>query len=164
MSWVALAVLVVTTGILASYTARFQATTLWAGKKLAGKQLSEQMPRGFQDAITPKSQDKRNMITPVSYVVIIVLGCIQAWYVGIVAIIGALFVGAIADRFIPDKLEYYLLRVAWALDNREADYRKKNDMMRADAAHHMADSVKGLIEGIHGTGERVPIMREAKRM
>ena len=164
MIWMALTVLVVTTGVLASYTARFQATTLWAGKVLAGKELSEQMPRGFQDAITPKNQNRRNTIIPILYLAIIVLGCMQAWYVCIAAVIVALVAGAIADRFIPDKLEYYLLRVAWALDNREADYRKENDLMRADAARHMASSVKGLIEAVHGTAQKVPSMREAKRI
>jgi len=160
----ALAVLVVATGVVASYTARFQATTLWAGKKLAGKELSEQMPRGFQDAITPESQNRRNMLNFALYVAIMVLGSIQAWYAGVIAIIATLVASAIADRFIPNDLEYYLIRVAWALDNREADYRKQNDLMRADATHQMADSIKGLIEEVHSTGDKVPPIRKAKRM
>jgi len=151
-------------GILSSYTARFQATTLWAGKKLSGHEFAEQMPRGFQDAITPKNQDRRNIIIPILYLTIIILGSIQTWYAGIVAVIATLFIKAIADRFIPADLEYYLLRIAWALDNREADHRKENDLMRADAAHEMADLVKELIIKIHSTGEKVPPFRKAKRI
>jgi hypothetical protein len=164
MYLIILATFSLSAGILGAYTSRVQATTLWAGKILAGYEFSQQMPRGFQDAITPKSQTIRNLVVHLSFILILVFGSLQAWYLGIVALFAAYLTYMIAAILIPDDLEYYLLRLISKLDNREADYRKNNDVMRADAAHEMSVRLKDLLLEIHGKGMRVPLISDTRKM
>lgn len=164
MYLIVLAGLALLTGIIASYTNKVQATTLWAGKILAGNEFAEQLPTGFQDAITPKSQNTRNLLLPILLISILVFGSFQAWYLGVTALIVTFFIYVIAARFISDDLEYYLLRLISAMDNREADYRKNNDSLRADAAHEMSEQLRDLLHTIHGQGMKVPLISDIRKM
>jgi hypothetical protein len=132
---------------------------------MAGREFEKQMPTGFQDAITPKSQDRRNTFLPILLLAIFILGSFfVAWHAGVVALIARAFVYGMASRFMPDDLEYYLLRRISAMDNREADYRKNNDLMRAEAAHDMAERLKDALLLVHGQDRKVPQMREIRNM
>lgn len=59
---------------IGAFAGRMQPTTLWVGKKIAPADMEAELPRGFQDAITPKIQDTFNIILPICYVAILILG------------------------------------------------------------------------------------------
>jgi hypothetical protein len=50
------------------------------------------------------------------------------------------------------------------MDNREADYRKNNDLMRAEAAHDIAERLKDVLLLVHGQNMKIPQIREIRSM
>ena len=66
--------LTITCAIISAYKGKLQAVTLWAGRRIGIPDFESQQPRGFQDAITPKSQTIMNGIVLVLYIAIIVSG------------------------------------------------------------------------------------------
>jgi hypothetical protein len=163
MDWFILALLTFLTGLVSAYTGRVQAATLWIGKKIAPSGIPGAPSNGFQDAITPKSQTLRNVLVPVLFLGLLVYGFLKAWYVGVSAVATALVVNAVASRALPNTADYWLMYVIRFLDNREADYRRDNDHMRADAAHHISDLVKSMYKEVAGQDLHVPPIRETRK-
>jgi hypothetical protein len=127
--------------VLLAYTMRIQKTTLYVGKKIAeGNELA---PRnGFQNAITPKAQNYRNWTTFILFAVIAVLAFRIAWYWALVAIIAIIPLSVIiANLFLPKSLAFYIRVIFLDLARRSADYRKKGDAVRADAAKDIGKDV-----------------------
>ena len=54
-----------------------QATTLYVVKKIAPVDSDHLMSRGLQDAITPRLQDKLNLMLPIAYISIVILGTFE---------------------------------------------------------------------------------------
>ncbi len=148
-------------GAFASY---MQATTLFIGKKIALQGMEDEMPRGFQDAITPKVQDIANTILPASYIAILILGSLQSWYFGIL-LLTLSFVGmAIFKKFIPNKLNFYLKIVMYFMANKVADYAKSGDVMRVEAARDVLDNVGTFYLQVKDQDMTVPSFDEIKQM
>lgn len=126
-----------------------QATTLYVGKKIAPVDSDTLMSRGLQDAITPRFQDKLNLILPIAYISIVILGTFEAWYLGIVSVI-LVFVLSIFIKilFIPKKMAIYVKYILHDLQNRQADYAKSGDKLRAEAAEEMAERVFELLNNL----------------
>ena len=79
--------------VLFAYTMKFQQATLYWGKRIAP--YNELLPAGLQDAITPKSQTNRNIISVFLLIIAAVAGFfIFRWYVGIIGPVIVLFLGA----------------------------------------------------------------------
>ena len=91
-----------------------------------------------------------------------VVGSIIKWYAGIAGLAIAVFASGIAGRFISNDLERYLLGLIKDMARREADYRKTNDTMRADAAHDMLERLSILLSQIHSKALPVLSMKEAR--
>lgn len=151
------------TAWLFAYTGKVQSTTLWAGRRIGEPEFESQHPKGFQDAITPKAQTTMNILVFILYFAILVIGSIIKWYVGVAGVVIALFSSVIIGRFLSNDLERYLLSLINNMARREADYRKDNDTMRADAAHDMLERLSLLLKEIHGKEMAVPSMKEARQ-
>jgi hypothetical protein len=161
MTIVLLGLIALTAG-LSGYTGRVQCTTLWAGRRIGEPEFETQNPKGYQDAITPKAQNVRNTAVFILYFVILVVGSIIKWYVGIVGVVIAFSSGNIAAGFFSNDLERYILGLINDMARREADYRKESDSMRADAAHDMLERLSLLLMEVHDKALPVPSMREAR--
>jgi magnesium-transporting ATPase (P-type) len=146
------------------YRSKMQVTTLLAGKRIAPEGMDADAPRGLQDAITPKLQDTFNIILPISYVIILILGSIRIWYLGIVLLVAAFAFEAIIQRFYPQDLNTYLRAIIGAMINKMADYKKTGDEMRADAAAEILEELDNLYAEIRDQKPPVPLIREAQQM
>jgi len=164
MHLVALIILVVVCGTLWPYARRVHATSLWAGRKIAAPEFLAQNPAGLQSAIMPKRQRWLNLLVLTLSVVIPVYGWWQAWYLGIAALLANNVVMTIAGYFTSNNLEIYLIGITLSLLGREADFRKKNDHMRADVAQDIRQLLDDLLDEIHGQGRTVPSIKEARSM
>jgi ABC-type multidrug transport system fused ATPase/permease subunit len=151
------------TAWLFAYTGKVQSATLWAGRRIGEPEFETQNPKGFQDAITPKAQTTTNILVFILYFAILVMGSIIKWNAGTAGVVIAVFASVIMGRFLSNDLDRYLLGLTNNMARREADYRKDNDTMRADAAHDMLERLSLLLTEIHGKGVSVPSIKEARR-
>ena len=158
----ALIILIPINGILSAYTSKFQSTTLWAGKKIASEELKDIKPNGYQDAITPKVQNIRNILKIILSISIFIIGTIKIWYLGVFGLVCVFIISNIASKCIPDKIEFYLFKIFTSLVNREANYLKNNDEMRAEACADICYRLEKLISEIRETNIKVPSIYEAK--
>lgn len=149
-------------GVLLAAASRIQSTTLWAGRAIAPRGSEALMPTGVQDAITPRWQTRLNLAWIVGLVVLLVAGSFQRWYFGAVAVIAALVASAAVQTILPRRLATYLRLIASDLANREANYRRAGDSLRADAAHEFFLKLALLLERAVSADQLVPTMREAR--
>ena len=157
--WVSVAVVV----FVGAFAAKIQATTLWAGKKIAPEGMESELPTGFQDAITPKIQDTFNTLLPICYIAILVAGSIKAWYLGILLLIAA-FVGmSVLKVFLSNRMKFYLKIINFYMINKTADYAKAGDEMRVEAAKDVSDQLLQLYFNIP-EDFTIPDFSEIKKM
>lgn len=149
---------------LGAFVGRMQATTLWVGKKIAPKGLDQELPRGFQDAITPKMQDIFNTILPIAYIVVLIVGTIKIWYLGVLLLFISILLTSVAQRLYPNNINVYLNMIITAMMNKLADYTRDKDEMRADAARDMVESLQNFYLKIKDLKMKVPRIIEAKKM
>lgn len=149
---------------IGSFSGKMQRVTLWAGKKIAPFGMDSEVPRGFQDAITPKIQDRLNTFFPVLLLLVLIVGSLRAWYLGIVAVIAILVLVVIVQKFLPNKISFYLKIIIHYMDNRIADYAKQGDTMRSDAAKEMSEKLHNLYFNIKDRNLEIPDFKEIKSM
>lgn len=147
-----------------AFAGRMQAVTLWTGKKIAPFGMDAEVPTGFQDAITPKIQDKFNTILPISYIGVLVFGTFVAWYMGVLLLVVAFILMSVVQRFLPNTIEFYLKWIMHYMANKTADYAKENDKMRAEASDELFEKLGVVYEKIKGSGLKVPDFSEIKAM
>jgi hypothetical protein len=149
-------------GAIHAYSGRLQATTLWAGRAIAPLGSEQMMPTGLQDALTPPWQTRLQLVWLIGYPALLIVGTLQAWYFGIVALVLAFLVSGVVGAFLPCNAAWYLRVLANNLANREADYQKGGDMLRAEAARETFGRVALLLEHVAASDMRVPSQSEAK--
>lgn len=149
---------------LGPYVSNMQSATLWVGKKIAPAGLDKEAPNGFQDAITPQSQNNGNIIIMVSYLVILVSGSMVVWYGGILGLIVSLVVSGIVGKFYANDIGTYLLKLIHSMSNRVSDYKKKNDFDRADAASDMLEKLQILYAEIRDEDIKIPSFKDVRSM
>ena len=149
---------------LGPYVSNMQSATLWVGKKVAPDGLDKEAPNGFQDAITPKSQNTGNVLVMISYLVLLVSGSFIVWYGGVVAIILTLMASSVVGKFYADDIGTYLLKIIHSMSNRVADYKKHNDFDRADAANEMLEKLQMLYAEIRDQNIKIPSFKEVRSM
>lgn len=147
---------------LGPFASRMQVTTLWVGRKIAPEDMESELPRGFQDAITPKLQDTLNTVLPIAYLLIIVLGSIKAWYLGVALLVGSLILRAVVQKFYSNKINFYFRIINYYMANKIADYHKDKDVLRAEAATEMMQKLGNFYLSIKDQDLIVPKMSEAK--
>lgn len=149
-------------GAVYAFAGNMQAATLWASRKLSPAGNESMMPEGIQDAITPPWLTRLNILWMVGLLAILVGGSLSRWYLGILGIVLFIFFCVIIEKILPKQLAAYIRHIAVSLANREADYRKANDAMRADAAHDFLLEIHRLLEQVTSSGQLVPSIREAR--
>jgi hypothetical protein len=149
-------------GVIHAYSGQLLATTLWAGRAIAPPGSEAMMPTGFQDAITPPWQTRLTLVWIVGYVALLIVGSLQLWYFGVVAVVVALVAFGVARVILPSRVAWCLRLIANSLANREADYQRDEDTARAEAAREMFSRIALLLERVASSGQRVPSMSEAR--
>jgi uncharacterized protein YneF (UPF0154 family) len=137
--------LIILSGLLGGYTMNFQKTTLLVGKKLAPD--NEFLPRGMQDAITPESQNIRNILFPISILAVLIIGFfITKWYFAILITLGtSIVVTPICQQFMPKpESKHYLDAIKKGLTKKLELYKRKNDTERIYAATSVLEDLNKL--------------------
>lgn len=151
--------------LILAYAGRMQATTLYLGKKLAHPSTQKELPRGLQDAITPKIQDTLNTINIFGWIILIILGTYIAWYIGIISLLAAVILQSLFQIFMPKNLEHYYLIIQYYMMNKIADYNRDKDTMRTEAAGEVLSNLVEIYENeIKGANTPVPSIIDVKRM
>lgn len=86
-------------------------------------------------------------IIPYTIFAAIIVGFFYAWWLGILVYIISLIINSIVElsTLYPKFVDYYILFYYKRLINRAADYSKKNDFIRAEAATEYSDNLKQLL-------------------
>lgn len=158
--WIGVAAIV----LIGPFAHRMQVATLWAGKIIAPKGMDKELPRGFQDAITPKIQDNFNTILNTSYLVVLVAGTIQAWYLGILSLFCSFMIVSVLQRLWPRRITFYLKIIIFYMSHRIADYAKEKDHMRSDAAYDVWKKLGVLYLSIKDVDPVLPSFRETNKI
>ena len=121
-----LIIIVLIVSLFNAFSMRFQAATLFWGKKLQPD--NELLPRGMQNAITPSFQNIRNLFIPISVIVIIVLGFIFfEWYVALSSGAVTFILGGLISNMLPKpESNYYYRKIHKVL------LKKKNKFIKID--------------------------------
>lgn len=158
---VILILLLILAPLLAVRHNRVQSTTLYLGKYLAKKDIGEDYatlmsPRGLQDAITPRSQKWYLYTMLSSWVIIIVVSFLVAWYWIIISFIVYFIMYALYDRVINNKQLKYATLLMIDLANRSADYKKANDLDRSEAAADFGHEIEDYMNSIRKENPDLP--------
>jgi hypothetical protein len=132
--------LILTFGILGSYTKNYQFATLNIGKEISKTDLQT----GLQDAITPPIQNMRNIISLLLLIFIFVLSTyIYTWYWALcITILTFFIVPHIFDFFIPKyDHPYYLKSIIHNMEKRIIKYKINEDSIREFAATRVLDKL-----------------------
>jgi hypothetical protein len=138
-AWIVSAVL----GILCGQGLRIQGALIKLAKNMAVAENSRLRPITYQNSITPTWLTKAWVTLIAAFVGVLIAagfvgGIWKAVIAGLIVIGGTILSGSASVAFArPRYLTYYRL-VFHTLVNREADYRRDGDLMRADAAKHFA--------------------------
>ena len=161
---IVLIVLLVITPIVASFNGKIQGTTLYVGKLLGEVELARDLPNGYQDAITPGFQTKLNLLNPVLWLGLLIIGSIIGWWLGIVAVIVTAFNYSIIGKMLPKRLGYYVMILMNDMNKRTADYLKNGDKERAKACKLMAKDLTNYYLSIKDIEMPVPDFKYSKNM
>jgi hypothetical protein len=142
---------------LMSYTMSMQRTTLAVGRLLVGKS-GEVRGTGVQDAITPKSQTLRNVMTAgLAILIFVITTAAYAWYYGILTVglclIGSLILPSILG--IRPGAPRLVRALQSDMESRLKAYLARGDNLRAEVLGKLIEDLKALDED--------EIKREARR-
>jgi hypothetical protein len=112
---------------------KWQGATLYWGKALAP--YNELLPRGMQDAITPRSQTIRNLLVYAAIVSLLAYGFTYfSWYVPLSVLFGTLFCsGAIGLMLPKPESPYFQSRIRAQLVKRYRHYQTTGETREYDA-------------------------------
>lgn len=135
-------------GIVWGYNSKMQSVTLNMGKYIARGNVYAGKT-GFQDAITPKFQDRLNGFIFVMLFLFIAGFFVFKVYIPFIALFLFLISSLIAKAFSPNKLFPYVGKIIGSLSRRSADYRKKGDLERYKAAKNAIQTVSDATDEIY---------------
>jgi len=125
---------------LSAYTQAFQGATLYWGKLLAP--TNPLLPRGMQDAITPASQNVRNITSWLMHLGLLIGGFFYfRWYF----VLGVFVLALLLSFFIyiliipASNSSYFLQRILSSLKRRKARYLSADDRVRVFVLEDIID-------------------------
>lgn len=148
--------------LLGAYTMSLQDATQYWGRKLTGAPAEDEMiaqkvaegmseseargfvmgklvfDRGYQDAITPKYQNLRNVLFFACLLYALIGGWIMfRWYFGIAALLGTFFVTSSLKLLFPAKdSRFFFQKIRKQLYLRCERHKAEGDLERVDACQH----------------------------
>lgn len=134
-------------GACLGFESRYSVARLYVGRAIAPETFLQKHHRGMQDAITDPSG---NVLFYVGHAAIAIILVVSGWYFYWAHIVGLIGICCIAAAITisvmpaPDDLRY-AYKIMGNLAKREANYRKENDLMRADAAKRVRADIAALI-------------------
>ena len=137
--WIALCLAFIN-ALITPYCNGLYYTSLWYAKistpeEMAGTPEEKQFNKTIQAALTDGWPSTVIALHSTLIYVIVIVGIVYVWWWGIIIFVIAVFLSGTIDHFFKKNLTYILNLYSYRLANREADYRKNNDLQRADAAH-----------------------------
>ncbi len=134
--------------LVIGYTMAFQRATLFWGKSLvATNGLSDRLlPRGMQDAITPKAQNMRNLLHPLLLLAVFIGGIILfKWYVGIFGLLATFMLGSVFLGFFPQpNSRFFHTKLIRDLEARRSQLQANGDRIRLEAIDHVIEMLEQL--------------------
>ncbi len=149
---------------IGSFITNLHSATYWIGKKIAPIGSEKELPRGFQDAITPSRHAYLYFFTRILYLIILILGSIKLWYLGILLVLVIAILTKFLGELWPNNINFYLKILIRSMTNRMADYSKKGDFMRSDAAKEMLEKMENLYVEIRDENLIIPDFMEIRNM
>jgi hypothetical protein len=153
-------------GLTQPFAARLRNTGLWLGRVLTPAEAKEAFPQGIQDAVTAG--------WPSTYYLIIILlpyggatvGFFYSWWGGVVSFIAAISISIIAGKtdIASKKLERYIAVFAAHAADRVADFSKKGDVIRANAAIELKEKLQNILLTYMNSDIAVPTEAHIKVM
>lgn len=169
MDYIIFPIILAVGALVGAYTLAFQRATLYWGRKLVGapdeaeiiaqkvaEGMSEAEARGFamghsafgrgaQDAITPRSQNFRNILLLACLLFALIGGWIMfKWYIGIAAFVGTFIAIRLLKAVFPkDHSEFFRKRIRKQLYLRCESHKAEGDLMRLEACHHFLAKLDG---------------------
>jgi hypothetical protein len=160
--WIAL-VLSVVYALLKPFVDRLNDTSLWAGKVLSPPELAVSEPRGLQAPLTAGWPSNMIFCTSLILITAIVCAVMHAWWCGAL-IYACSVVLTVAFKQMPiasPYIERYLMILHSHALRRSANYAKKGDNERADAAKDLANEIAQLQRLYLGTFVPAPTRKQA---
>jgi hypothetical protein len=126
--------------VFVALTSNIQSTTKWLGNKIADDKIIRTTPHAFasplevQTMISSSYQSASFFGEVLLYALVAVLGYSIKWWAALLALIAlALMAKIVRAVFLPRGLSYWIKWVSVGVQNRIADYRKRNDHDRAES-------------------------------
>ncbi len=142
--------LFILTGVVVGGAMKMQRTTLQLGKYLAGEDIL-MGATGYQDAITPRSQNYKNY-SILSVPILFIIGFfLYSWVIPLISVVIFMITATAvftinARRNFP--LAPQIKKILSALENRSANYAKQGDEVRSEATSEVSDSVEAAFREI----------------
>lgn len=136
-----LLIITVTAGaVFAAYATNVQTTTKWLGRQIEAKKTIRTTPHSLatpleiQTMISSPWVVARNFSMVAIYLAVGAVGFLIKWWVAVLALVVLIILGSIVSAVIlPRKFSWWIKSVSVGVQNRIADYRKKNDFDRAES-------------------------------
>ena len=131
--------------LFGSYTMMLQRATLYWGRKLVSE--NGEPSTGLQNALTPNSQNYRNILAPILLISTAIIGIIIFDLItGILGMIATIILSAFCGRLFPKKeSEYYYNKMLKILDKKK-ELAKKHDedykVLAAEEVLTLLNSIK----------------------
>ena len=131
-------------GVVVGFNARQSQASFILGRAICDNSFLKDNPRGVQDAI---SDPRLTWIFLSAHLILLltILGSFytQGWLFGVlISVFAALIVFLTQSIIQPIPSEKFAFRTAGVLARREADFRWKNDLMRAEAAKNFRERIE----------------------
>ena len=147
MALLALYAVALSLGVCLGIESRYSVARLYVGRAIVSETFLQKRPRGMQDAITDPSGNVLYYLGLAAFAVTLV---VSGWYfhwAHVVGLIGTCCIAAAITISVlpaPDDLRY-AYKIMGNLAKREANYRKENDLMRADATKRVRADIAAMI-------------------
>src|SRR5260370_35571124 len=154
---VVLAVCVFGWGVVLNYCSRYDKVISWAIGYVAPANLTKQELNTYRAALAPRSY-----LRAINYqfglpLVILILGTLIDWYLGVLGvIISVVVVYGVLSVLAAGTIEKYLYQIIMSLQHKAADYKKAGDEEREEAAEDFLVPLKIVYAKVLGKNYRVP--------
>jgi hypothetical protein len=142
-------------------------TSLWLAKitmppDMDKSQITKQLLKVNQAALLGDWLSNFPFINTIIVVLSIISGFLYSWWAGIMMYFIAVFLGATSKFFFTRPVVYYLFVIYHSMTNREANYKMKNDISRAEAAKSYCEDLAEIIAIYENSKLKPPSEKKVK--
>jgi len=144
-------------------------TSMWVSKMLAPTDAedgdtSKQFLKMGQAALMDGWLSNIPFIATILLLSSVIAGFLYSWWAGIVVIVLMAFLGTLSSLIFMRSVTYYLSFLAHKMLNRAADYRKKQDFERYEAAESYNKDLMDIMAIYHNSRLKPPTEKQLKNI